>query len=69
VLYEKLGRMDDAESFYRRALAILEKREGPDHPHVAAALFNYAALLRKMKRKGEARRMEDRARSIMASVR
>jgi hypothetical protein len=59
--------LDDAESYYQRALAILEKRDGLDHPDVATALLNYAGLLRQMKRKGDARRLEDRARSILAN--
>jgi hypothetical protein len=59
--------MDDAESFYRRALAILEIHDGPDHPDVATTLLNYAGLLRQVKRKGEAQRLEERARAILAS--
>src|ERR1022692_3468136 len=59
--------MGDAESSYRRALAILEKRDGPDRPDVATVLLNYSGLLRQVKRKGEARRLEERARAILAS--
>jgi hypothetical protein len=33
---------------YRRALAIWEKALGPQHPDVAKARENYAALLRAM---------------------
>ena len=66
-LYRRLGRMNEAESSYRRALAIMEKTNGPDHPEVATTLLNYAGLLRQMKRKGEAQRMEERARAILDS--
>ncbi len=49
-----------------RALVIVEKALGPDHPHVAASLENYAALLRKTGRSDEAARMEARAKAIRA---
>ncbi len=39
---------------------------GPEHPHVATALENYAALLRKTGRTTEATKMEARARAIRA---
>jgi len=67
-LYQQLGRMTDAETSYQRSLAILEKQDGPDHRELAAALLNYASLLRKMKRKGEARRSEERAKALLAEV-
>ena len=41
------GKLDEAKPFYDRAIAILEKALGPDHPHVAAALNNLAGLLKK----------------------
>ena len=40
------GRLDEAGPLYDRSLAIREKALGPDHPHVATALNNRAALLR-----------------------
>jgi hypothetical protein len=58
------GRYAEAEPLYQRALAILEKALGPSHPHVATTLENYALLLRKTKRDGEAAKMETRAQSI-----
>ncbi len=36
----------DAEPLYKRALAMLEKALGPEHPHVAASLNNLAELYR-----------------------
>jgi hypothetical protein len=59
--------MSDAESCYRRSLAILEESDGPGHPDVATALLNYAGFLRRTRRKSEARRLEERANAILAS--
>ncbi len=43
-----------------------EKALGPEHPHVATNLMNYAALLRKTGRSAEASKMEARAKAIRA---
>ncbi|MCH8112183.1 MAG: tetratricopeptide repeat protein [Proteobacteria bacterium] len=56
----------EAEPLFKRALAIVEKALGPEHPNVATSLENYAELLRNMNRKAEAARMEDRAETIRA---
>jgi hypothetical protein len=37
--------LDEAEPFYRRALAIDEQGLGPNHPRVASHLSNLAQLL------------------------
>jgi tetratricopeptide (TPR) repeat protein len=39
------GRGAEAEELFRRALALFEQVEGPDHPDVAATLGNLGALL------------------------
>ncbi len=65
-LYAAQGRYAKAEPLYQRALAIAEKALGPDHPHVATALENYAALLRKTGRGNEAAKLEARAKAIRA---
>ena len=52
------GRSDEAEAFYRRALAIFEARLGPDHPHLAVCRENYALLLREIGRDREALALE-----------
>jgi len=41
----KMGRYDEAEPLFRRALAIDEKALGPNHPNVAIRLNNLANLL------------------------
>lgn len=54
-------------SFYiQRALTLLERTLGPEHPNLAAALDNYADLLRKMQHKAEAETAEARAKAIWA---
>ncbi|MFQ5818178.1 MAG: tetratricopeptide repeat protein, partial [Terriglobia bacterium] len=53
-----------AEPLYQRSLAIWEKALGPEHPDVATALENYAALLRKTGRRAEAARLGARAQAI-----
>ena len=66
VLYQAQGKYADAEPLYKLALAIWEKALGPEHPHVATSLENYAALLRKTGRGNEAIRMKARAKAIRA---
>ena len=39
------GKLEEAEEPTRRALAVWEKALGPDHPHVAIGLNNFASLL------------------------
>ena len=65
-LYVTQGKYAEAESLYKRALAIWEKALGPEHPHVATSLENYAALLRKTNRKKKAKKLEARAKAIRA---
>ena len=40
------GKLVEAEPLYQRALTILEKSLGPEHPNVAAGLNNLASLLK-----------------------
>ena len=44
------GKYEEAGPLYDRSLAIREKVYGPDHPAVATALNNRAALLQKQVR-------------------
>ncbi len=66
LLYQAQGRYAEAEPLHKRALAILEKALGPEHPRVATSLENYAALLRETGRGDEAAEMEARAKAIRA---
>jgi len=63
-LYRAEGQYAKAEPLFQRALAILEKALGPDHPNVAICLENYALCLRAMDRSGEATPLEARAKTI-----
>ncbi len=49
------GHYAEAEPVYKRSLAIRQRALGPEHPHVATSLENYAALLRGTARADEAR--------------
>ena len=66
LLYLAQGKYAEAEALYQRALAILEKSLGPEHPDVAQVLENYADLLRETGRGEEASSMEARAQAIRA---
>ena len=46
LLYKTQGKDSEAEPLHKRSLAIREKALGPEHPHVATTLEDYAALLR-----------------------
>ncbi|MEE8513514.1 MAG: tetratricopeptide repeat protein [Gammaproteobacteria bacterium] len=65
-LYASQGRYAESEPLYKRALAIVEKALGPDHPNIATSLENYAAVLRKTGRTTEAANLEARANAIRA---
>jgi tetratricopeptide (TPR) repeat protein len=64
LLYRVQGQYGKAEPLYQRALAIWEKALGPEHPHLATGLENYAVLLRAIGRQEEAATMEARAQAI-----
>ena len=53
-LYSDQGRYAEAESLYKRSLAIREKAFGPEHPLVATSLNNLASLYRNQGRFEEA---------------
>ena len=42
--YKAQGRYAEAEPLFKRALGIMEKALGPDHPHVATVLHGLATL-------------------------
>ncbi len=44
ILRRQQGKFPEAERLYRRALAIRERQQGPNHPDVAVVLNNLAAL-------------------------
>ncbi|MCF4130278.1 FxSxx-COOH system tetratricopeptide repeat protein [Methylobacterium sp. SyP6R] len=58
-----------ARSLLERALAIIERVRGPDHPDTAAILANLASLLRNQGDLAEARSLHERALAITERVR
>ena len=60
------GSLGEAESLYRRALGICERVRGPDDREMAAILLDYAWVLHQSGRKPEGKRLESRARTILA---
>lgn len=67
-LYLKQHKYIKGEPLARRALAILKNAFGAEHDEVANAMFVQANLLKGMKRKGEAQRIEAQARKIKAKL-
>ena len=65
-LYAVMGKPKEAEPYLKLALASEQDAQAGDHPAMAGILSNYAAVLRQMKRKGEAKEMENRAKAILA---
>jgi tetratricopeptide repeat protein len=60
----KEGKYAEAEPFYRRPLAILERTAGPDRTSVATSLDKYARVLLTLDRREEARILMARAQAI-----
>jgi len=60
-LYEVLGKYQDAEKLYERALHIYEKVSGPEHPDMARVLNNLAYLLRQQGQYQDAEKLYGRA--------
>ena len=65
-LCSSTGRPAEAEGYFKRALAVVEGAFGPDHPSLAGLLANYATVLRQMKRVTEAKKLADRAKTILS---
>jgi len=68
ILRRQQGQFADAETLYRRALAIREREEGPNHPDVAATLNNLAALEAVQGRYDAAQPLLERALAIRQSA-
>ncbi len=63
-LYKNQGRYAEAEPLYKRALAIYEKKLGPDHPDTGISLNNLAGLYKNQGRYAEAEPLYKRALAI-----
>jgi tetratricopeptide (TPR) repeat protein len=64
MLFKAKARNAEADSLYRRALAIADASYGPDHPNVATTLNNLASLLQATNRLAEAEPLMRRALAI-----
>lgn len=58
------GRNEEAELLYKRSLEIDENFYGPDHPDVAADLFNWAEFMRDQVRGRPVSHVTSRRRSV-----
>ena len=68
VLYEDLGRKEEAEKHYLRSLAIMEKVLGPEHADVAMTLNNLGVLYSDLGRNEEAEKHYLRSLAIYEKV-
>ena len=64
MLLYSMGRYEEARPYLERALAIIEKQLGPDHPTTALSLKNLGELLSSMGRYEGARLYYERALAI-----
>jgi tetratricopeptide (TPR) repeat protein len=66
MLYSVTGRFTEAEFYAKEAATKAEAIYGTDHPRFGWHLANYAAVLKRMGRKADARAMELRSSAILA---
>jgi tetratricopeptide (TPR) repeat protein len=64
-LHEKQGHYEKAEPLFSRAMEILEKALGPEHPNVAVGLNNLAQLYRAQGQYDKAKPLFRRALDIL----
>ena len=64
VFYRAQGRYAEAETFFKRALAITEKSLGPDHPNVGVILNQLGLLYATQDRHAEAEPLYKRALAV-----
>jgi tetratricopeptide (TPR) repeat protein len=62
--YAGMKRSEEADATFQKALALAQKYVGTKHPTYGAVLLNYAAFLRKIGRKGEAKTLEARSKEV-----
>lgn len=68
-IHERLGHSGQADEYHERAMAMLDRYYGAEHPLGADVLLNRAQALRARHRTQEARLLEQRAQSIMGAIR
>ncbi|MBK9145482.1 MAG: tetratricopeptide repeat protein [Candidatus Melainabacteria bacterium] len=67
-VHKFMGRLDQAERDYRKALYMAEKDEGISRLSVGTIMNNYADLLEKMGKGSRAQKMRERARKFMGNA-
>jgi hypothetical protein len=65
-LYALSDRLTEAEVSLSRALEIAGSSYGPESPRTARVMQDYAAVLRRLKRKREASQLEKQAEKVLA---
>jgi tetratricopeptide (TPR) repeat protein len=68
LLYSQQGRYTEAEPFFKQALAIDQESAASGKMDTIRLLTGYAKLLRGMKRKAEAKRLEEQVRALVAEL-
>lgn len=64
LLHQTQEQFEEAESLYRKSLAITEKALGRDSFSLISPLTNYASLLRQLQRNEEADALEARVKAL-----
>ncbi|NKB81723.1 MAG: tetratricopeptide repeat protein [Nitrospirales bacterium] len=67
-VHERLGEYEEAEVQYRRALTIVERIQGPEHPDLVLALNNLASLYEHQEHMHKAEPLRRRALMILENV-
>lgn len=62
---QEFGQLEDAEDLYRRAITLLERALGPEHPRVAWALGDLSGCVAQQGRLEESERLVRRASAIL----
>ena len=65
LIYERQKRFREAVLLFESAINILEESHSRESPVLASVLFGYAAAMKRLGRKSEARQIERRAKSIV----
>jgi tetratricopeptide (TPR) repeat protein len=63
-VYEAKGLNKEAEPYFLRALALLEKKQGPDHPDIIKILNRLVVFYKKMKKPEKVSEYLDRAEAM-----
>lgn len=65
-LYNRYGRFDKAEPYWRELLAIQEKKYGPENSMLGSTLYQFAQTLVNLGRLDQAEQMRQRMQTLWA---